>query len=79
MVAAGSTKSPERSNEMPSTTPSARATQLQLLRRGLSPVEAANVTALLVGLRPIEGGWTIRQIERLRFLRYLVEAGRLTL
>ena len=63
---------------MPATSPSARSIQLQLLRRGLSPVEAANVTALSVGLRPVDSGWSIGQIERLRFLRYLVERGRLT-
>jgi len=63
---------------MPATSPSARSIQLQLLRRGLSPVEAANVTAVSVGLRPADSGWSIGQIERLRFLRYLVERGRLT-
>lgn len=52
----------------------ARATYRLLAMRGLSPAEAGNLTAYSVGLGPIDGGWSVREIERLRFLRYLVEA-----
>ena len=57
------------------TPPLARVSMWQLLRRGLSEKEAANIAALAIGLRPVAGGWSTREIERLRFLRYL--AGRL--
>ena len=57
--------------------PLARITLLQLLRGGLNATEAANIAALSIGLRPVEGAWTTREIERLRFLRYLSESGRL--
>jgi hypothetical protein len=43
-----------------------------LSARGLRPHEAANVTAYLEGLAPVEGGWAIDEIEHLLFLRHLV-------
>jgi len=57
--------------------PSIRSINLQLLQRGLSPSEAANVTAVSLGLRPVESSWSVREMERLRFLRFLVASGRL--
>ena len=59
------------------TPPLARMSMLLLLRGGLSEKEAANIAALSIGLRPVPGGWSSREIERLRFLRYLAEAERL--
>ena len=44
---------------------------------GWAPCEAGNVVALAHGLRPARLGWTIREIEHLRFLRSLVRAGRI--
>lgn len=44
---------------------------------GLAPAEAGNLTAYLRGLRPVRQGWTVQEIERLLFLRYLVDGGRL--
>ena len=61
----------------PETPPLARITMLRLLRGGLTEKEAANITALSIGLRPAGAGWSIREIERLRFLRYLAESERL--
>jgi hypothetical protein len=55
----------------------ARATYRLLAIRGLSPAEAGNVTAYSLGIGPIDGGWTVREFERLRFLRYLLDAGRI--
>ena len=55
----------------------ARATYRLLGIKGLSPAEAGNLTAFLNGLEPVEGGWTIGQIERLLFLRHLASRGRL--
>jgi hypothetical protein len=49
----------------------------QLGMRGLRAVEAGNITAYLHGLAPVERGWTAMEIERLLFVRYLVERGRL--
>jgi hypothetical protein len=40
-------------------------------------VEAGNLTAFLQGLEPIESGWTIEGIERLMYLRELVQEDRL--
>ena len=48
-----------------------------LLRAGCTPTEAANLYAVAVGLRPVRVGWTVAEIERLKFLRHLVETKRL--
>jgi hypothetical protein len=57
--------------------PAPRATYRSLGSRGLAPAEAGNLTAFLHGLRPAVGGWTVREINGLLFLRSLVERGRL--
>ena len=44
---------------------------------GWSEREAGNLVALLHGLRPATSGWSEREIDHLRFLRALVESGRL--
>jgi hypothetical protein len=59
-------------------TGSARTTQLQLLRSGLTAREAENIAAVAIGLRPAASGWSSREIERLQFLRYLRGSGRIT-
>jgi hypothetical protein len=56
----------------------AQVTYRLLALRGLSPAEAGNLTAYSMGLGPVDGGWTVREIERLRFLRYLAGTGRVT-
>jgi hypothetical protein len=43
--------------------------------RGFRFDEAGNLTAYLHGLPPIKGGWAVGEIERLLFLRHLVERG----
>jgi hypothetical protein len=53
----------------------ARATYRDLGARGFLPTEAGNLTAYLRGLRPVDQGWTVAEIDRLLFLRHLVEAG----
>jgi hypothetical protein len=55
----------------------ALATYSDLGARGLAPTEAGNLTAYLRGLRPVDQGWTVAEIDRLLFLRYLVDRGRL--
>lgn len=52
-----------------------RATYRLLGMKGFAPTEAGNLTAYLAGLAPVESGWTPREIERILFLRHLVEKG----
>ena len=44
---------------------------------GWSELEAGNLVALLLGIRPVHGGWRASEIEHLRFLKALVETGRI--
>ena len=44
---------------------------------GWTEREASNLVALLHGLRPARAGWTIREIEHLRFLQAMVKLGRI--
>jgi hypothetical protein len=44
---------------------------------GWSEREASNLVALFHGLRPSRDGWTVREIEHLRFLQALVKTGRI--
>ena len=39
--------------------------------------EAGNIVALAHGLRPARNGWTVREIEHLRFLHAMVKTGRI--
>lgn len=60
----------------PADRPPATTTYRLLAIKGMTPAEAGNLTAYSIGIGPIDGGWTVREIERIRFLRYLVDAGR---
>lgn len=55
----------------------ARAMMWNLEAGGWTAREAGNLVGLLHGLRPALSGWSEREIEHLRFLRALVEDGRL--
>ena len=44
---------------------------------GWSEREAGNLVALARGLRPARNGWTVREIEHLRFLHEMVKTGRI--
>lgn len=55
-----------------------RATFRRLRFCGLTPEQAGNLTARLEGIKPIRDGWGVTEIERLVFLRWLVERGRFT-
>ncbi|HET7677719.1 MAG TPA: hypothetical protein VFK38_07680 [Candidatus Limnocylindrales bacterium] len=48
-----------------------------LLWQGLSLDEAANLVALAAGIRPVENGWRLREVQGLLFLRHLARQGRL--
>ena len=52
-----------------------RSTYRHLIIRGLSPDEAANVTAYLAGISVGESRWTLRQINQLLFLRQMNRTG----
>jgi hypothetical protein len=54
---------------------SARTIFWGLQSRGLTPTEAGALTAHVHGLRTSTGGWTLREVEHLVFLRLLVERG----
>jgi hypothetical protein len=43
---------------------------------GLTAAQAGNLTARLSGLSPVRTGWSVAEIERLLFLRSLVDTGR---
>ncbi len=53
--------------EARATTPAALYRELRVA--GFSAPEAGNLTAYLVGLRPVAGGWSLREVEHLLFLR----------
>jgi hypothetical protein len=44
---------------------------------GWTEREAGNLVALAHGLRPARTGWTVREIEHLRFLQSMVRTGRI--
>jgi hypothetical protein len=44
---------------------------------GWTEREAGNLVALLHGLRPTRHGWSVREIEHLRFLHAMVKSGRI--
>ena len=56
--------------------PVTRSTYRQLLFKGLSPAEAANLTAFLCGIPVADVHWSLRQINELLFLRELARKGR---
>jgi hypothetical protein len=56
---------------------SVRSTYQRLRMVGLSATEAGNLTAHLNGLHVAEHGWTLQEIERVLFIRALVELGRI--
>jgi hypothetical protein len=61
------------------TNPANRVAMRDLLRAGFTPGQAANLIGLSYGLRPVEGGgWTLREIERLRFARHLAARGQVS-
>lgn len=59
----------------PAARPAARTMARELMVAGCTPPEAANLVALTFGLAPVASGWTLQQIERLRFLQHLARRG----
>lgn len=48
----------------------------QLMMRGLTPPEAANITAAMRGIPIVDTPWTVREISHMLFLRAMRDAGR---
>ena len=69
------TRTPSRRVD-PGQRPATKATYRTLLLRGLTPEEAASLTAFLCGLTVGSGHWHIDEVNRLLFLRELQMAGR---
>jgi hypothetical protein len=55
----------------------ARSMVWHLEAGGWTEREAGNLVALLHGLRPARNGWSVREIEHLRFLHSMVKSGRI--
>jgi hypothetical protein len=57
---------------------SVRTTYRGLRRMGWSETEASSMAAHLAGLTPSRTGWQLREVERLLFIRSLVDDGRIS-
>ena len=57
-------------------TPATRSLYRLLLMKGLSPAEAANLTAFICGLPAAGHDWSLRQVNLLLFLREMNRTGR---
>ena len=57
--------------------PKARTMVWRLESGGWTQREAGNLVALFHGLKPARTGWTVREIEHLRFLHAMVSSGRI--
>ena len=53
-----------------------RSTYRLLVSRGLTPDEAATLTAFMCGIPIADGRWSIRQVNQLLFLKAMVRTGR---
>lgn len=70
-----STASPEQTT--PATpAPTPRAVWRLLQMRGMTPDEAANLTAFLYGLPTADLHWSLKQLNQLLFLRQMRQNGR---
>ena len=67
---------PERRNG--GSAESVRTTYRGLRRMGWSEAEASSMAAHLAGLTPSRTGWQLREVERLLFIRALVDDGRIS-
>jgi hypothetical protein len=68
---------PDPVDQMPAGDPLVtRSTYRMLLLRGLTPTEAADLTAFMCGIPVGEVHWSLQQVNRLLFLRELARDGR---
>ena len=66
---------PRRSRRPPSA-PATRAVYRLLLMKGMTPTEAASLTAFMCGLPTTDLHWSLKQVNQLLFLRRMREIGR---
>ena len=63
--------------EMPApSAPATRAVYRLLLMKGMTPAEAASLTAFMCGLPTTDLHWSLKQLNQLIFLRRMRETGR---
>lgn len=51
---------------------SVRTLYRRLLIMGYSKEDASNMIANLMGLGPLEHGWSVKELQKLLFLKYLI-------
>lgn len=69
--------SPKRKAQAAATpAPATRPVYRLLLMKGLTPTEAANMTAFICGLSTTDARWSLKQVNQLLFLRAMQQAGR---
>lgn len=56
--------------------PATRPVYRLLLMKGLTPSEAANLTAYICGLSTADPRWSLKQVNQLLFLRSMRQSGR---
>jgi len=57
-------------------TPATRPVYRLLLMRGMTPAEAASLTAYICGLPTTDLHWSLKQLNQLLFLRRMQQTGR---
>ena len=57
-------------------TPATRPVYRLLLMKGMTPAEAASLTAFICGLPTSDLNWSLKQLNQLLFLRRMQETGR---
>jgi hypothetical protein len=56
--------------------PATRSVYRLLLMKGMTPAEAASLTAFICGLPTSDLNWSLKQLNQLLFLRRMQETGR---
>ena len=75
-VAATRTTPPGKAQAAATPAPATRPVYRLLLMKGLTPTEAANLTAYICGLSTADPRWSLKQVNQLLFLRSMQQAGR---
>ena len=66
----------ERQTRAAASPPLPRATFLLLQQQGLTPLEAASLTAFMCGLPTADLSWSLKQISEMLFLQRIYRLGR---
>lgn len=75
-VALTRTTPPGKAQAAATPAPATRPVYRLLLMKGLTPTEAANLTAFICGLSTADPRWSLKQVNQLLFLRSMQQAGR---